>query len=97
MTYKEARAAYCAANPPEEFFLEDCHYALDEQRRIAMRFARWEHAQKAVAYWEKEGREELAACYRWEMQHLAPYWNKPGVTKEQAVAAFREARSSAGL
>jgi hypothetical protein len=69
-------------------------YKLDEDRRIAKRYAHWEHALEALAFMKKEGDAEGAALERREMELLEPYWNKPGVTKEQAVAAFYEARDS---
>jgi hypothetical protein len=64
-----------------------------QERRIAKRYARWEHALDALALMEEEGDHEAAALLRREMELLEPYWNQPGVTKEQAVAAFHAARN----
>jgi hypothetical protein len=61
--------------------------------RIAVRYARWEHAQSALALYEEEGDWERAARMRKEMALLEPYWKQPGVTKEEAVAAFYAARN----
>jgi len=61
--------------------------------RIAIRKARWEHALEALRVMDEEGQHEAATRLRHEMKLLEPYWNKPGVTKEQAVAAFYEART----
>jgi hypothetical protein len=59
-----------------------------DELRIAIRFARWEHAQRALELMEEGDDEAGAADLRREMELLRPYWNRPGVTKEQAVEAY---------
>jgi hypothetical protein len=73
---------------PGDFWLENKVYVLDDSRRIAMRYAVWEHALEALAYYEKTGKEKSAEFLRWEMDQLRPYWQKPGVTKEDAIIEF---------
>ena len=63
----------------------------DSGRRIARRFALWEHAKSALELMEAEGDRDAAARLRREMDALRPFWSKPGVTKEQAVAAYIQA------
>jgi hypothetical protein len=42
---------------------------------------------------EEEGDEDNAKVLRREMELLRPYWEQPGVTKEEAVARFHAARN----
>jgi hypothetical protein len=63
-------------------------FALDHQRRIAKRKATWEHAHRALAYFDEQRDDDGYQQLEEEMALLEPYWNRPGVTKEQAVAAY---------
>jgi hypothetical protein len=57
-------------------------------RRIAKRLGTLEQAEEALAVYEHEGQEDAARKLRKEIDHLRPYWQHPGVTREQAVAAY---------
>jgi hypothetical protein len=60
-------------------------YALDDDRRVAKRLARWQHAQEMRTGPFKDA---FGPHLGREMELLAPYWDRPDVTKEQAVAAY---------
>jgi hypothetical protein len=71
-------------------------YALDADRRIAKRYARWEHAREALTFREQtEGDNHTHLA--WEMTVLGLYWARPGVTKEEAVAAYNADHPDATL
>jgi hypothetical protein len=70
-------------------------YALDENQRIDRQFARIEHQEEAIAFAEEQPAETqfsypeyYLALLREEVELLRPYWG-PGVTKQQAVEAYR--------
>jgi hypothetical protein len=87
------------ANPDfrckEDFDLRGS-YMLDEDRRVGRVSCRLGHAEEALAYltlareWPPLALRRLRA----EIEALRPHWG-PGVTKEQAVAAFLAAREKA--
>jgi hypothetical protein len=62
--------------------------ALDEQWRVAKRKATWEHAHRALAYFEEQRDDDGYQQLEKEMALLEPYWNCPGVTKEYAVVEY---------
>lgn len=57
-------------------------------RHIAKRPATLEQVEEALAAYEHGGQEYAARELRKEIDLLRPYWQHPGVTKEQAVAAY---------
>jgi hypothetical protein len=63
---------------------------------IARKLARWEHAVKALALLKESDPDHHAHLCR-EMKLLGPYWDRPGVTKEQAVAAYNADHPDAPL
>jgi hypothetical protein len=68
-------------------------FRLDANRRLDVRFARIEQAEEALAYEETlGGRTPWSAQLREDIERLRPYWG-PGVTFEQAAAAWWAARS----
>jgi hypothetical protein len=62
--------------------------ALDHQGRIAKRQATWQHALRALTYFGEQMDDDGYDQLKGEMTLLESYWNRPGVTKEQAVAAY---------
>jgi hypothetical protein len=71
-------------------------FELDAETRIARRHAQWVHALQALEVFEARGEPREAMELALEMQLLRPYWNRPGVTKEQAAAAFDEDPQNGG-
>jgi hypothetical protein len=65
---------------------------LDEDRRIGTRHARLEHMEQAIAYGDGRLSGTQVAEMKWQLHLLRPFWG-PGVTMEQAVAAYREAHA----
>jgi hypothetical protein len=63
-------------------------YALDNRRRIARRFATWEHAEEVLRYFEKFNDDDNYQALEEEVKALAKYWNVSGATKETAVAGY---------
>jgi hypothetical protein len=70
-------------------------YALDENQQIDKQFARIEHQENAIAFAEEQPAgtrfsypEHYLALLHEELELLRPYWG-PGVTKQQAVEAYR--------
>jgi hypothetical protein len=77
-------------------------YKLDDDRRIAKRYAHLRHAEEALKYHLEMGEADppsYAGAYaqklRQDIELLRPYW-LPGVTKEQAVAAYYADQVRAG-
>lgn len=67
-------------------------YKLGEGRRIAKRLAQYNHAQDALKLDDANVKNVLEAN-KWkheEMERLRPFW-LPGMTKQEAVGAYREA------
>jgi hypothetical protein len=71
-------------------------YTLDDQRYMPVEFARWEHAVQALAFLKEDDPDHHAHLAR-EMELLKPYWDRPGVTKEQAVATYNADHPDARL
>jgi hypothetical protein len=73
-------------------------YELSRDGRIARRYAHLCHAEEALAYADTNGagpRGEEAREIRRELELLRPYW-APGVTQEEAVAAYDADRVQVG-
>jgi hypothetical protein len=68
---------------------EPAHY-------IGRHLARWAHAVKALAFLKRSDPDHYAHLSH-EMKVLRSYWDRPGVTKEQAVAAYNADHPDAPL
>lgn len=68
----------------------DGEYRLGDTRRIAKRLAHIEHADAAMAIKQRNAAAVMESLARdlEELGRLRPYWG-PGVTKEQAIAAYK--------
>lgn len=79
-------------NAQLELFDLDGTYAPEDNFRIAKRLARADHMQNVIQRKRLNIERAANALHRdeEELQTLMPYWG-PGVTKEEAVEAYREA------
>lgn len=80
-----------------ELFPLQGDYALDEDRRVAKRYARAEHMEAVLRIDDQNRDRVLEANQRKHREYTAllPYWG-PGVSKEQAVNAYRAAHPETG-
>jgi hypothetical protein len=85
-----------AARPAAAGFSLEGTYAIGHDRRVGVRRAGLRHAEEAARYYGATGgpygqwREDDVRALRGEIVALRPFWG-PGVTKEQAVAAYGRA------